>query len=317
MTDAVLDHGYGCTFDRHHEPTLEIASGDRVTFKCREAADGQITPASTVHDLENADTTRVHSILGPIRIKGAEPGDTVEVRLLSLEHHGWGWTGLTPAAEGALGTALLEDEFPDRLTLRILHVDGQECLRLADNVRIPINPSCGLVGLAPSEPGPHRTLPPRPTGGNMDNRYLRAGSTVYLPVAVEDGLLYLGDCHLAQGDGQSSLYAVEAPMTVTARVILHKGWRIQEPRYVTAPGGRHRHDDMAFYATTSVQGSDLYANAQRAASYMVEWLQERHGLISDDAYILIGIAGNILVNEIVDTPNYGVSVQMPRDIFTD
>ena len=316
MQDHVLDHGYHFTFDYRREPTLEIESGDRVTFHCREAADGQITPDSTVDDLENGDTSRIHSMLGPIRVRGAEPGDTIEVELLSLEHHGWGWTGLTPAAGEELGKALLEEEIPDELTLRILPVGADDCLEFLPNVRIPVNPSCGLVGLAPAEPGPHRTLPPRPTGGNMDNRYLRAGSTVYLPVAVDGGLLSLGDCHLSQGDGQSSLYAVEAPMTVTARIRLHKHWPIQEPRYVTAPGCRHRNDAMAFYSTTS-SGPDLYANAQRAGSYMVEWLRERHGLERADAYILTGIAGNLLINEIVDKPNYLVSMQLPRDIFLD
>jgi len=315
MKTHIFDYGYHYTFDATHPPQLEVAPGDRVVFECREAADGQITPTATLVDFKTADIDRVHAIQGPILVKGAEPGDVVEVELTTFEHHGWGWTALTPASDGILGKGLLEDEYSDFEELRILTVGADDCVDFLPKVKIPVNPSCGLVGLAPAEPGPHRTLLPRRTGGNMDNRYLRAGSKVFLPVEVSGGLLSLGDCHLSQGDGQSSLYALEAPMTVTTRIRLHKGWTIPSPHYITAPGCRHRNDGMAFYATSAF-GPDLYKCAQEANRAMVEWLMHLHGLQLNDAYLLTGLTGNLVINEIVDAPHYHVSMQLPRDIFT-
>lgn len=314
MKTHYFNTGYHYAWDKTLPPQLEVTSGDRVIFECREAADGQITPQSTFEDLENVDIGRVHAIQGPIYVADAAPGDVVEVELTTFEHHGWGWTALTPASDGILGKGLLEDEYSNFRELRVFSVGADDCLDFLPNVRIPINPSCGLVGLAPEEPGPHRTLLPRRTGGNMDNRYLRSGSKVYLPVEVAGGLLSLGDCHLSQGDGQSSLYAVEAPMTVTARIRLHKNWKIDAPHYITAPGCRHRHDAMAFYATSAF-GPDLYKIAQDANRSMVEWLMRLHDLQLSDAYLLTGLVGNLVINEIVDTPHYHVSMQLPRDIF--
>jgi len=314
MATHIMDYGYHYAWDKDLTPQLEIDTGDRVIFECREAADGQITPSSTYQDLENGDIGRVHAIQGPIFLKDAEVGDVVEVELTTFEHHGWGWTALQPKSDGVLGKGLLEDEYSDLKELRILNIGDDDCLDFLPDVRIPINPSCGLVGLAPEEAGPHRTLLPRRTGGNMDNRYLRAGSKVFLPVEVAGGLLSLGDCHLSQGDGQSSLYAVEAPMTVTARIRLHKDWHIAAPHYITAPGCRHRNDSMAFYSTSAF-GPDLYKNAQDANRSMVEWLMRLHDLKLPDAYLLTGLVGNLVINEIVDTPHYHVSMQLPRDIF--
>ncbi|MEM1419475.1 MAG: acetamidase/formamidase family protein [Pseudomonadota bacterium] len=314
MKTHILDRDYHYHWNSTIPASATVNSGDRVIFECRDCVDGQLTPESTIEDFKQKDVSRLNPMIGPVFIEDAEPGDVVEVEFLSLEHHGWGWAALTPTLEESRDKPSFDNDIDDLDELRILKVGADECLEFFPNVRIPINPSVGIVGLAPALPGSHSPTPPRRTGGNMDNRFLRSGAKVYLPVEVAGGLLSIGDGHLCQGDGQASVYAVEAPLTVTTRIRLHKDWRIDEPRYVTAPGLRHRHDAMSFYATSSF-GKDLAAGVKSVQQSMVAWLQELHDLSHPDACFLTGLTGNVVVSQTSPTSDYHVSMQLPRDIF--
>jgi acetamidase/formamidase len=303
------DH-YHSRFDNSIKPALMIESGDTVVFDCEEGSGGQIVPGSTAEVIKNLDWSLVHYLTGPVFINGAEPGDVLEIEILEFEHKGWGWTCISA------GTGLLPEDFGDTYALYFWNVGEDGRAKFKPGISIPIEPFAGIMGLAPAEPGVHSTIPPRRTGGNMDIRHLTKGTTLYLPVEVPGGLFSIGDCHLAQGDGEVCITAIEAPMKVTLRFHLRKDRSIAEPQYLTSGPTTGKVSGMGYFATTSI-GPDLYAISQNAVRYMIDLLVSKYELTREEAYVLCSCAGDLQINEIVDAPNWVVSFQMPRSIFTE
>jgi len=274
--------------------------------------DGQITPSSTIDEYRDADFSRLHSLVGPVAVRGAEPGDVLAVEMLDFQHEGWGWTVIEP-----IGGLLTEEDFNGVHDLHIWHVDGEGYAVFKPGIRVPVQPFAGHLGVAPAESGAHWTGPPRPTGGNMDVRHLGIGSTVFLPVAVPGALFSTGDCHLAQGDGEVCLTAIEAPMTVTMRFSLHKGRTIAEPQYITRRAALAAPDESGAYATTA-SGPDLLRNAKQAVRYMIEFLVAEHGLTRNEAYMLCSVAGDLKIAQLAQLGSDPVSMvafHMPRGIL--
>jgi len=295
-------------WDNSLNPVLTIAPGDVVRFDCRDTVDGQIGPGSTAEDFAAVDTDPIHPLTGPVAIEGAEPGDVVAVDLLDFEHEGWGFTGFLP---GAAGMGLLPEEF-DEAGLHVWEfADG--VARFVDGIEVPLDPFPGTVGLAPAEPGAHDTTPPRDVGGNMDVKHLTAGSTVYLPVEVDGGLLSMGDCHAAQGDGEVCVTGIEAPMSVTARVRLADR-SIEQPQFETGgpftPTGR----DEPAYGTTGI-GPDLYEATRKAIRHMIDHLTSERDLDRGEAYMLCSAAVDLKISQVVDAPNWTVAAYLPESIF--
>jgi len=293
------------TWDQANEPRLSINPGDTVTVECVEASGAQITPASDASALVNLDFAFCDPISGPIYINGAEPGDTLRVEVLRYEPKGWGWSGIIP------DFGLLADEFPEPY-LKIWQLAG-DWAEFKPGIRVPLQPFCGEMGVAPREPGAVSPMFPKEHGGNLDNRGLVAGATVYLPVWVKGALFCCGDCHAAQGDGEVCGTGIEAPMAVTLRFGLEKGRSIPELRFET-PSPVARADRQGYYVTTA-HGPDLYQNARQAIRYMIEHLAGEHGLTRQEAYVLCSAAVDLRISEIVDVPNFMVSAYLPKAIF--
>src|SRR5262249_4881407 len=154
--------------------------------------------------------------------------------------------------------------------------------RLDDVARIPLDPFCGVMGLAVAEPGEHSTMPPRRTGGNVDIKQLVAGASLYLPIEVEGALFSVGDAHAAQGDGEVCVSAIEMSSTTTLRFTLRRGWPLAEPQFTT-PGNRWRGSNGACYVTTA-HGPDLMDNTKQAVRYMIDHLEREYRLSREDAY---------------------------------
>ena len=174
-----------------------------------------------------------------------------------------------------------------------------------DNISIPVRPFPGVIGVAPASEEELVTIPPRENGGNMDNRYLGVGTTVYLPVLVEGALLSIGDTHAAQGDGEVGGTGVEAPMRIVLEVEVRKGGRVlAEPQYET--------DE--YYAVTAF-GETIDEAARKATRFMIDYLEAERGLSRVDAYLLCSLAGDLKISEAVDMPHYLVSMHMPKGIF--
>lgn len=294
-------------WDNALEPRLKIAPGDTVVFECREASDRQITPDSTAEALATLDFGPIHPLTGPVYVEGAEPGDALQVDILDLQHKGWGWNAVIP------GFGLLAEDFPDPY-LHHWRLEGKECHFGGDSgIRVPYEPFCGVMGVAPAEAGELDTIPPRVNGGNIDIRGLVPGATVWFPVWAPGALFSTADCHAAQGDGEVSGTGIETPMTVRLRFDLVKNANLRELQFKT-PSPLTKADSDGYFATTA-HGPDLYENAQNAVRYMIEHLGREYGLSASQAYVLCSAAVDLKISEIVDAPNWIVSAYLPLSIF--
>lgn len=297
-------------WDNSNRPAIEIDPGDIVHCETEEVSGGQIKPGMPASVLTSLSFDRLYPLAGPVYVRGAEPGDTLEVSVLALEPLGWGWAAIIP------GLGLLSEDFA---TPYIQYFDlskGTETA-LRDDIRIPIVPFCGTMGVATDEPGPHDVLPPTKGAGNIDTRHLTAGSTIYLPVFCRGALFSAGDCHAAQGDGEVCVTGIESPMRFSLRFNLIKRGGMGPWRYHfrTAPGPLQPRSDVRGYYAATALGPDLMTNAKNAVRELIAWLGREHGLSREDAYILCSLAADLKISQIVDQPNWGVSAYMPLGIF--
>jgi acetamidase/formamidase len=290
-------------------PRLTIDPGDTVVFDTRDAADRYYSKSSTHADVIARGPFRGHPLTGPVRVRGAQPGDTLVVEVLDVRPAlDWGWTAIRP------GRGLLPEADFDKPYLNIWDLSDGTHARMGTAVAVPIEAFPGVMGVALDEPGGHSTMPPRRSGGNMDIRQLAAGSTLYLPVLVEGALFSTGDAHAAQGDGEVCITAVEMSARVTLRFGLQQGRRIAEPRLrtVNPPSGQGRRGP---WVATTAHGPDLYASSQQAIRYLIEHIVEERGLSREQAYIVCSVAADLKISEIVDAPNWIVSAFLPESIF--
>jgi acetamidase/formamidase len=302
-------HCAHCGWDHALPPVLRIAPGESVEFEVSDAAGGQLGPASTAEDIARLDFGRINPVTGPVYIDGAEPGDQLKVTLLSFKPSGWGWTALIP------GFGLLADEFPaPALQLWQYDPGTLEPALFGHWGRVPLKPFTGTIGVAPAEPGLHSIVPPRRVGGNMDVRDIAEGTTLYLPVEVAGALFSVGDTHAAQGDGEVCGTAIESPMSVALKFELVKQQPLRFPRFTT-PGPVTRHLDGAGYEVTTGIGPDLMAAACDAVRGMIDLLGRQHGLPAEQAYMLCSVCADLRISEIVDMPNWTVSLYFPRSVF--
>jgi acetamidase/formamidase len=302
------DHSH-CGWNNCFTPALRVAPGESVELRTIDSLGGQLGRHATLEDLAKLDFSRANPVTGPVFIDGAEPGDAVKVTLLAFEPSGWGWTANIP------GFGLLADQFPDP-ALHNWTYDAQTMVPAlyGPGGKVPLKPFCGTIGLAPAEPGLHSVIPPRRVGGNLDIRDLSVGSELYLPVEVAGGLFSLGDTHAAQGDGEVCGTAIESPMVVGVKFDLVKQAGLAFPRFTT-PGPVTNHLDAKGYEATTGIGTDLMQAARDAVSGMIDLLGRQHGMSAVDAYMLCSVCADLRISEIVDRPNWVVSMYFPRIVF--
>jgi len=197
-------------FDNAQPPVLRLRSGDRVSMETLMASSNQVLPGVSIEEITRLRVAHPgrgpHTITGPIWIEDAEPGDVLKVHIERIVPKPYGANWNLP---GELGLGQFPDRFPDG-QVRYFYFDlRQASTQFAPGIRIPLRPFPGVLGVARSEPGPYSTVPPGPFGGNMDVREMVEGTTVYLPVFVHGALLWSGDSHAAQGNGEINLTAIE------------------------------------------------------------------------------------------------------------
>jgi acetamidase/formamidase len=240
-----------------------------------------------------------HILTGPIAIEGAEPGDTLEVRILKID------LAIPYAYNGfRYGAGILTDDYPYART-KIIPLDRTRMVaNFAPGVTIPLHPFFGSMGVAPPPAfGRYDSTPPTINGGNMDNKELVAGATLFLPVYAKGALFEAGDGHAGQGNGEVDVTAMETSLVGTFQFVLHKGEKLSGPRAETPT----HYIAMGF-------DDDLSIAAHKAVREMVDFLVARKGLSRDDAYMLVSVAGDVDVTEVVDR-NKGVHVMLPKAIF--
>jgi acetamidase/formamidase len=307
-THYLPDEQVHFTWDAGNEPRVVVDSGDTVVVWTRDVSDNQITPESDTSVIAGLDWDRVYPLNGPIGIAGAAPGDTLAIEILDIRTQGWGWTAVLP------GLGLLPEDFPDA-HLRIFDISNGQFAHMRHDVAIPLTPFFGTMGVCPAGASAQPVMPPGTFGGNMDTRQLVAGSTLYLPVQVEQALFSCGDAHGCQGDGEVCVTGLEAPMYAALRFTLHKGRSIPSPQYRTPAPLTPRVDSAPFYGTTGV-GGDLYVAAQDAIRAMVDHIHQTYDLAPVDAYLLCSLAVDLKISEIVDAGQYIVSALLPEAVFT-
>ena len=299
-------------WDNSLSPIESISDGDIITVEVKDSSNGQITPFSTEKDILNLDFSKVNPLTGPIEVKGAEPGDALEIEYLEFKHKGWGWTAIIP------GFGFLSDEHntsPLDLqgpALKIWKADEKFAYaRFGDlEVKVRIHPFTGVIGTALPYRGKFSVIPPRENGGNMDIKHLTVGTKIYLPVFVKGALLSIGDTHLAQGDGEVCGTAIEAPMEVTLRVRVIKNVGLTQPIFIAKKVKEAEYEEYIAYPGID---QNLWTAAKKAVKGIISILSKY--MTPAEAYMLASVAMNLRISEVVDTPNWIVTAYMPKDIF--
>jgi acetamidase/formamidase len=241
-----------------------------------------------------------HILNGPVSIEGAEPGDTLEIRIKKIDL-------AIPYGYNAFryGAGFQTEEFP-YARMKIIPLDRDKMIgHFAPGIDIPLHPFFGSMGVAPPlAVGRYDSAPPTFIGGNMDNKELVAGSTLYLPVFAPGALFEIGDGHAGQGNGESDITAIETSLIGTLQFVLHKKTGQTYPRAETPT----HYIAMGF-------NDDLTVAAHKAIDEMIDFLVTEKHMNRDDAYMLVSVAGDVDVTELVDR-NKGVHVIMPKAVFT-
>jgi acetamidase/formamidase len=297
------------SWDAALAPVVEVEPGDVVVVETDDFAGGQIRRDSSSADLLALDFDAIYPLAGPIAVRGARPGDALAVEILGFELPEWGWACIIP------GLGLLpRDEFPEP-ALRVFDLTEGDRTTLTAGVRIPVEPFCGTIGVPGAGMRGTPIPPPHAGGGNMDCRHLTAGTTLYLPVAVDGGLLSLGDAHAAQGDGEVAISGLECAMRTRIRLDVVRDARLPAPQLQRPPGSlTPRVDGAGWYATLGVE-PDLMEASRAAVRAMIDHLGRERGLAREDAYVLCSLAGDLKICELVDAPNWIVGCFMPDAVF--
>ena len=308
LTPANVHWGY---YDSRLKPVLTIASGDRVNVetmvagglqRLRLAGATEAEIPESLKAVEKAITERgpgAHPMTGPIFVDGAMPGDTLEVRIISIDFlHNFGVNAFAP------GGGVLPSNYPYAQLKLFRWQPGATTVEFAPGINLKMAPFFGSIGVAPPplagrissrEPGWH--------GGNLDNKDLVAGSTLFLPVHVAGGLLSIGDGHAMQGDGEVTGTALETSLKAAIEVHVRKGPRLTWPRAETP----------THYIAMGLD-PDLDEATRLATREMVDFLVAAKGLSREDAYMLVSLQGDLHVTQAVDATK-GVHVTIAKSIF--
>jgi len=294
------------------KPVLTVHSGDTVriqtlsTCGSTERMEEEGVAAADI-PAYNADIYREvkdrgpggHILTGPVEIAEAEPGDVLEVQIVKID------IDVPFACNGfAASRGFLPKDFPYSRR-KIIPLDREKMIaRFAPGVEIPLHPFFGSMGVAPPDSaGRYDSAPPWMHGGNMDNKELVAGTTLYLPVNAKGALFEAGDGHAGQGNGEVDITALETFLSGTFRFVVHKDRHLLWPRAETPTA----FISMGF-------SPDLKEATTLAVRDMINFLVEEKHLSRDEAYMLTSVAVDVDVTQLVDG-NVGVHAMCPKGIF--
>jgi acetamidase/formamidase len=308
-TPSTVAYGY---YWSEATPVLRIASGDIIdvdTLLTNTPAGLQragIAPEQIQASLR-AIVTEVtgdrrgpggHILTGPVYVEGAEPGDVLEVKVRSID---------LPLDYGYNGCAGFIPANCDRsLPARVMKLDRKAMTsEFKPGIVVPLKPFFGSMGVAPApELGRVSSNPPGRHAGNLDNRELVAGSTLFIPIFVRGALFEIGDGHAAQGDGEVDQTAIETSLRGRVQLTVRKDMKLVWPRAETSTD---------FISMASDE--DLKVATTIAIQEMIDFLAATKGLTKHEAYQLVSIAGHVAITQLVDKPVYGVHVKLPKNIF--
>ncbi|MAQ38458.1 acetamidase/formamidase [Rhodobacter sp. 140A] len=293
-------------FDAATPPVLEIDSGDEVVLTCMPACvEADLPPGNKGVRADHLIALKAkagdkgpgpHMMTGPVYVRGAEPGDVLQIDILDVKPiQDWGFTGILPL----LGA--LPDEFTDYETIHIaIDAEAGTCT-LPWGMELPLDPFFGIMGVAPPPVWGRVGSPePRAFGGNMDNKDLRAGATLYLPVFNAGALFSAGDGHGRQGDGEVCIAAVETALEGRFRLTVRKDLKIETPFAETA-------DELISMGFDE----DLDEAMRKAVRDMIQLVTGRTHLTRNQAYMLLSLAADLKVTQVVDGEK-GIHMVLPK-----
>jgi acetamidase/formamidase len=305
VTPATVEWGY---FAADAKPVLTVKSGEVVTIdticgipemleRLGAAADSPIREMKEMYAKVKDRGPGPHFLTGPVAVEGAMPGDVLEVEIVEIRLRSpYGWMMIQP------GAGALPEEFP-YLREKLVRLDEQNKMaEFAPGIRIPVRPFFGNLGVAPPL-GRANSAPPGYFAGNLDNKWLVAGTRIYIPVQVPGALFSVGDGHAAQGDGEVCVTAIETNLTGVFRLTIRKNSKMRWPRA-----------ESPTQIITMGLSEDLNEAARRAAREMIDYLMSERGLSRDDAYMLTSAAVDLHVTQVVDGVK-GVHATLPKAIF--
>src|SRR6188768_1591953 len=310
VTPSTVAYGY---YWSEAQPVLRIASGDIVDVDTlltntpqglqRAGVAEEKIQASLRAVVEEVTGERRgpggHILTGPIYVEGAQPGDVLEVNVLSID------LALDYGYNGCNG--FLPDNCDKSLPAKLIPLDRKKMTaEFLPGIVIPLRPFFGSMGVAPAaDAGRVSSNPPGRHAGNLDNRELVAGSTLYIPVFVPGALFEIGDGHAAQGDGEVDQTAIETSLRGRVQLTVRKDMKLQWPRAETATDYISMATDEGLKTATTV-----------AIQEMIDFLSATKKLTRHEAYQLVSIAGHVAITQLVDKPVFGVHVRMPKSIFS-
>jgi acetamidase/formamidase/imidazolonepropionase-like amidohydrolase len=298
-------------YDASVKPVLHVASGDTIRVETMIARGLQRLRAAGVKEEEIPESLKLvertitergpgaHPMTGPVFVDGAEPGDVLEVKIAGFEFlHPYGVSGFIP------GGGTLPDEFP-YVKFHLVRFDERAgTAAFAPGVTLRLAPFFGSIGVAPHPlVGRISSGPPGPHAGNLDNKELVAGSTLYVPVAVPGALISFGDGHAMQGDGEATLTALETSLRGTVQITVRKGMALKWPRAETP----------THYIAMGLH-TDLDEAAKLAVREMIDFLVTDKKMNRDEAYILCSVAVDLHVTQLVDGTK-GVHAMLAKSVF--
>ena len=283
---------------------LKVASGDELVIDTFSGGMSEVADPTLFRPEHRLIVDTVpqilgpHILTGPVHVSGAEPGDTLEIRILDIElTTDWGWNIIRPL-KGAL-----PEDFPN-LSRRVIPIDRPaNVARLPWGVDIPLRPFFGIIGVAPPPAyGLVSSVEPREYGGNIDNKEFSPGTSLFLPVFVPGANLSVGDGHAVQGDGEVCLTALETCLKGRFQVIVHKK-SLNFPRAITP----------THYIAMGMD-VDLDDAAKQALRNMIKWLTEIKPWTAEEAYVFCSLACDLHVTQLVDG-NKGIHAMVSRGIL--
>ena len=297
--DIAAQGEFQYVYGRYAAPKLTIDPGDLVVVETEDAFGGAIQSEQD-RPTEKLKFPYLNPQSGPIAVRGAAKGDCLAVHIHAVETRGAqpaGKTCIIPEFGGLVGTAstaLLNKPLPERV--RTMHVD-KDGVRWSEKIVLPYEPFIGRIGVSP-EIEAISSLQPDYHGGNMDLPDVAPGAILYFPVHTEGALLFVGDCHATQGDGELSGVAVEQRATVTLHVDVIKNWSFAWPRLETSD-----------FIMTIGSARPMEDAARIAYRELVRWMSADYGFDEIDAYMFLSQAGRMRLGNMVD-PKYtmGASV---------
>lgn len=305
VSPSTVQWGY---FTADAKPVLTVRSGETVAIdticgipdmleRLGAAVDRPIGEMKEMYAKVKERGPGPHFLTGPVAVDGAMPGDVLEVEIVDIRLRSpYGWMMIQP------GAGVLPEEFP-YLREKLVRLDERRMTaEFAPGIRIPVRPFFGNLGVAPPM-GRVSSGPPGYFAGNLDNKWLVAGSKISIPVQVPGALFSVGDGHAAQGDGEVCVTAIETNLTGVFRFTVRKNSKLRWPRA-----------ESPTEIITMGLSEDLNEAARRATSEMIEYLTSSRGLSRDDAYMLTSAAADLHVTQVVDGVK-GVHATLPKAIF--